>query len=67
MDIKQTSKNQARSPQQLPTFQEYTIDYRLEEFRKVNYETQEIEFIPFNSEKGKALLFALRLKNSENI
>ncbi len=65
MTKKQTSKNRARNPQQLPTFQEYTIDYRLEEFRKVNHETQEIEFIPFNSEKGEALLFALRLQNSE--
>jgi hypothetical protein len=51
----------------LPTYKGYTIDERLREFRKVTYDKQgnpSIEFIPFESEKGKALLFAINLETA---
>ncbi len=46
------------------TFQRYTVDLRLKEFRKVRvanyrngvYEDRYIEFVPFDSPKGKKLL-----------
>lgn len=48
----------------LKTFQRYTVDLRLQEFRKVRvanyrngvYEDRYIEFVPFDSPKGKKLL-----------
>lgn len=43
------------SPIKLPEFNGYTIDFRLREFRKVIY-GKNIEFIPFESRKGKKLL-----------
>ena len=43
------------SPIRLPEFNGYTIDFRLSEFRKVIY-GKSIEFIPFESRKGKKLL-----------
>lgn len=43
------------SPIRLPEFNGYTVDFRLREFRKVKYE-KSIEFIPFESSKGKKLL-----------
>jgi hypothetical protein len=43
------------SPRRLPEFNGYTIDFRLREFRKVKY-GKSIEFIPFESRKGKKLL-----------
>ena len=39
----------------LPTFKGYTIDFRLREFRKVEYPNP-IEFIPFDSPEGRNLL-----------
>mgnify|MGYP007068935540 CR=1 FL=1 len=39
----------------LPTFNEYTVDFRLKEFRKAVY-GKSLEFIPFASRKGKKLL-----------
>ncbi len=45
-------------PKALPIFRGYTVDWRLREFRKVEY-GKKIEFIPFGSEKGLALLQAL--------
>jgi hypothetical protein len=39
----------------LPTFEGYTVDARLEEFRKVEYGKRP-EFVPFESKKGQALL-----------
>ncbi|MEP7287451.1 MAG: hypothetical protein ABI947_16965 [Chloroflexota bacterium] len=43
----------------LPTFRGYTIDFRLREFRKVGAAHDlDIEFIPFESEQGDALLCA---------
>lgn len=43
------------SPRKLPEFDGYTVDFRLREFRKVIY-GRSIEFIPFESAKGKKLL-----------
>jgi hypothetical protein len=40
----------------LPEFKGYTIDERLKQFRKVDREKPSIEFVEFNSEKGKKLL-----------
>ena len=48
----------------LKTFQLYTVDLRLKEFRKVRvanyrngvYEDRYIEYVPFDSPKGKKLL-----------
>ncbi len=39
----------------LKTFQGYTVDLRLLEFRKATY-GKELVFVPFNSPKGKKLL-----------
>ena len=54
-------------PFQLPTFNGYTIDKRLRQFRKVSHcahkahgEFPGIEFIDFNSEKGQELLDEMR-------
>jgi hypothetical protein len=40
----------------LPEFKGYTMDERLKQFRKVDREKPSIEFVEFNSEKGKKLL-----------
>ncbi len=40
----------------LPTFKGYTVDFRLKEFRKVDMSIPSIEFIPFDSPKGRELL-----------
>lgn len=40
---------------QLPTYNGYTVDVRLREFRRVTPEW-EIEFIPFESEEGERLI-----------
>ena len=40
----------------LPEFKGYTLDERLKQFRKVDREKPSIEFVEFNSEKGKKLL-----------
>jgi hypothetical protein len=39
----------------LPTFQGYTVDVRLREFRKIT-SVSEIEFVNFDSPKGDMLL-----------
>ena len=41
---------------QLEIFNGYTIDFRLKQFRKVDYSNKTIEFIEFNSKKGQQLL-----------
>jgi hypothetical protein len=46
------------SPYKLPEFKGYTVDFRLKEFRKVSY-GKSIEFIPFETKKGKELLLKM--------
>ena len=41
---------------ELPKFKGYTVDARLKQFRKVDMKKPSIEFVEFNSEKGKKLL-----------
>ena len=41
---------------ELPTFRDYTVDMRLEEFRKVTRDPAGIEFISFESTQGRKLL-----------
>ena len=41
-------------PFKLPLFEEYVVDVRLRQFRKVD--KQDIEFIDFNSQKGKKIM-----------
>ena len=49
------------SPFELPTFNGYTVDIRLKQFRKVEYgENPQIEFIDFDSEKGQELLLEMQ-------
>lgn len=43
------------SPRRLPEFENFTVDFRLREFRKVIY-GKSIEFISFESRKGKKLM-----------
>ena len=40
----------------LPEFKGYTVDERLKQFRKVDHDKPSIEFVEFNSEKGRKLL-----------
>jgi hypothetical protein len=42
--------------QKLPEFKGYTVDIRLRQFRKIDYKKRKIEFIEFESEKGRKLL-----------
>jgi len=44
----------------LPEFEGYTVDERLREFRKVDREKLTIEFVPFDSPKGRRLLRKMR-------
>lgn len=52
----------------LPIFRGYTVDFRLQEFRRVsllepgNPDSRKLEFIPFNSPFGKKLLGDLKRK-----
>ncbi len=41
---------------ELPKFKGYTVDERLQQFRKVDMEKPSIDFVDFDSEKGKKLL-----------
>lgn len=50
------------SPYKLPEFNGYTVDFRLREFRKVEY-GKSIEFIPFDSKKGMKLMQKLERRN----
>lgn len=47
------------SPFQLPTFDGYTVDPRLKQFRKA-VPHSDLEFIDFDSEKGRELLEEMR-------
>ena len=41
---------------ELPKFKGYTVDERLKQFRKVDREKPSIDFVDFDSKKGKKLL-----------
>ncbi len=43
-------------PKKLVKFKGYTVDFRLKQFRKVNNFNKNIEFVDFESEKGRKLL-----------
>ena len=45
-------------PFELPVFRGFTVDARLREFRKAGREVG-IEFVPFDSKKGRELLAEL--------
>lgn len=47
-------------PIRLPVFKGYTVDARLKEFRKADTGRKKIEFVPFDSRKGKKLLEEMR-------
>ena len=47
---------------ELPKFKGYTVDDRLQEFRKAEY-GKSLEFIPFDSPKGQELLSEMEAKN----
>ena len=40
----------------LPEFKGYTVDKRLKQFRKVDRNKPNIDFVDFNSEEGQELL-----------
>ena len=48
----------------LPTFKGYTVDLRLQEFRRAIPDVT-LEFIPFNSPKGEKLLTELKVLAAE--
>jgi hypothetical protein len=52
---------------ELPTFEGYTVDTRLQEFRRVirHEEGPSIEFIPFDSKKGQELLTRMYEKEQQ--
>ena len=53
--------NKMETPFELPTFNGYTVDKRLKQFRKVSHgDNPSIEFIDFDSEEGQALLEEMR-------
>ncbi len=54
------------SPRRLPEFMGYTVDFRLKEFRYVKY-GEHIEFIPFESAKGKKLFRKMERRGYGNI
>ena len=47
--------NTMKFPRFLPVFREYTVDFRLKEFRKAVHGVS-LEFIPFDSELGRILM-----------
>jgi hypothetical protein len=50
-----------QTPFQLPTFNGYTVDARLRQFRKVERgDSPKLEFINFDSEEGQGLLEEVR-------
>ena len=44
------------TPHKLQTFKQYTIDFRLKEFREADREKGIFRSIPFDSEEGQKLL-----------
>lgn len=58
-DVEPDEQIEKASPYQLPTFSGYTVDMRLQEFRKAEY-GKKLEIIPFNSPDGKKLFAELK-------
>ena len=50
-----SSKAPGSSPRRLPVFEGYTVDERLQEFRKMSME-HGFETVPFSSRRGQRLL-----------
>ena len=57
---KPCDQSQSR-PRQLPAFDGYTVDIRMREFRKAEY-GKALEFIPFDSPRGKQILERMKGK-----
>jgi hypothetical protein len=55
-----------KTPVKLPTFRGYTVDHRLREFRKVEF-GKTLEFIPFDSQKGRQLLQEMEPKSVPDV
>ena len=51
-----TKLQEVKMVKELPTFKGYTVDERLQEFRKVDKSKPSIDFVKFDSEKGQELL-----------
>ncbi len=52
----------------LPVFRGYTVDERLQEFRKMRYgDDGYIEFVPFSSPKGARLYTAYCTRQEEDM
>ena len=60
--INERGKSMNPKPTKLPVFQGYTMDIRLQEFRKLIY-GKKFEIIPFNSSKGIDLIRAFEKRN----
>ncbi|GEM_PF-1676590 len=50
-----TNPNHQATPNELPTFEGWTVDLRLEEFRRM-VPDEECQFVSFDSETGEDLL-----------
>ena len=50
-----TNPSHQATPNELPTFEGWTVDLRLEEFRRM-VPDKECRFVPFDSEEGEGLL-----------
>ena len=59
----QSPFDEQNNPFELPTYRGYTVDVRAKQFRKVAGvdDKRSIEFIDFESVKGKALLVEMRM------
>ena len=58
------SDNESRKLEQ---FRGHALDFRLREFRKVSHKRKRIEFIRFDSKKGKKLLFEYNQQNNYHL
>lgn len=57
-------RNGGETPRRLPVFKDYTVDVRLREFRKADYQRGLLEFVRFDSPKGRKLLERMRRSQS---
>jgi len=55
--IKAYEPEEVKGVRTLKTFDDYTVDLRLQQFRKIEFESfEDIEFIDFDTPKGQKLL-----------